>query len=349
MSLKVGVIGVGGIARSHMPGWAASEDAEVVAGGDISEAALQAWGAQFGVARLETDVAALINDPDIDIIDVCTPNNYHAPLSIAALEAGKHVICEKPLAPTPDAIRKMIDARDRSGKTLMTAQHFRFRGDSRACKTEIERGALGDVYHARSWMLRRAGLPARPGFVLKQHSGGGAAIDIGVHILDLTLWMMGNPQPVAVSGVARSDLAHLKGAFGLWGDVPPETDVEEFAAAFVRFENGATLVIEISWLLHHDIRGENMQMWLYGVNGGCHWPGCEFYATNYETRQHYNTTLKITRDIMEPHALECVEFARAVRDGAPSPVPAEQSLQVLTILDGIYRSQASGAEVRLDR
>ena len=349
MSLKVGVIGVGGIARSHMPGWAASEDAEVVAGGDISEAALQAWGAQFGVARLETDVAALINDPDIDIIDVCTPNNYHAPLSIAALEAGKHVICEKPLAPTPDAIRQMIDARDRSGKTLMTAQHFRFRGDSRACKTEIERGALGDVYHARSWMLRRAGLPARPGFVLKQHSGGGAAIDIGVHILDLTLWMMGNPQPVAVSGVARSDLAHLKGAFGLWGDVPPETDVEEFAAAFVRFENGATLVIEISWLLHHDIRGENMQMWLYGVNGGCHWPGCEFYATNYETRQHYNTTLKITRDIMEPHALECVEFARAVRDGAPSPVPAEQSLQVLTILDGIYRSQASGAEVRLDR
>ena len=349
MSLKVGVIGVGGIARSHMPGWAASEDAEVVAGGDISEAALQAWGAQHNVGRLETDVAALINDPDIDIIDVCTPNNYHAPLSIAALEAGKHVICEKPLAPTPDAIRKMIDARDRSGKTLMTAQHFRFRGDSRACKAEIARGSLGDVYHARSWMLRRAGLPARPGFVLKQHSGGGAAIDIGVHILDLTLWMMGNPQPVAVSGVARSDLAHIEGAFGLWGDVPPETDVEEFAAAFVRFENGATLVIEISWLLHHDIRGEGMQMWLYGVDGGCHWPKCEFYATNYETRQHYNTTLKITRDIMEPHALECVEFARAVRNGAPSPVPAEQSLQVLTILDGIYRSQTSGAEVRLDR
>ncbi len=349
MSLKVGVIGVGGIARSHMPGWAASEDAEVVAGGDISEAALQAWGAQYGVGRLETDVAALINDPDIDIIDVCTPNNYHAPLSIAALEAGKHVICEKPLAPTPGAIRQMIDARDRSGKTLMTAQHFRFRGDARACKTEIERGALGDVYHARSWMLRRAGLPARPGFVLKQHSGGGATIDIGVHILDLTLWMMGNPQPVAVSGVARSDLAHIEGAFGLWGNVPPETDVEEFAAAFVRFENGATLVIEISWLLHHHVRGEDMQMWLYGADGGCHWPKCEFYATNYETRQHYNTTLKITRDIMEPHALECVEFARAVRNGAPSPVPAEQSLQVLTILDGIYRSQTSGAEVRLDK
>ena len=349
MSLKVGVIGVGGIARTHMPGWAASEHAEVIAGSDISEAALQAWGEENGVTRLSTDPAELFSNPDIDIIDVCTPNRYHAPLGIAALEAGKHVICEKPLAPTPGEIRDMIAARDAAGKLLMTAQHFRFGGDAKAMKAEIDRGTLGDVYHARSWMLRRAGLPARPGFVLKRHSGGGATIDIGVHILDLTLWFMGNPQPVAVSGVARSDLAHLEGAFGLWGNVPPETDVEEFSAAFVRFENGATMVIEISWLLHHDAIGEDMQMWLYGTRGGSHWPKCEFYSTNYETQQHYNIALKRTRDLMEPHALECVEFARAVAEGAPSPVPAEQSLQVLTILDGIYRSQVSGAEVRLDR
>ena len=107
MTLKVGVIGVGGIARTHMPGWAASEDAEVVAGSDISEAALQVWGEKNGITRLESDPAALFSDPDIDIIDVCTPNRYHAPLSIAALQAGKHVICEKPLAPTPGEIRDM--------------------------------------------------------------------------------------------------------------------------------------------------------------------------------------------------------------------------------------------------
>ncbi len=349
MSLKVGVIGVGGIARTHMPGWAASEHVEVIAGSDISETALQAWGEENGISRLETDPAALFSDPDIDIIDVCTPNGYHAPLGIAALQAGKHVICEKPLAPTPAEIRDMIAARDASGKLLMTAQHFRFGGNAMAMKAEIDRGTLGDIYHARSWMLRRAGLPARPGFVLKKHSGGGATIDIGVHILDLTLWFMGNPQPVAVSGVARADLAHIEGAFGLWGNVPPETDVEEFSAAFVRFDNGATLVIEISWLLHHDVIGEDMQMWLYGTQGGSHWPKCEIYSTNYESQQHYNIALKRTHDLMEPHALECVEFARAVAEGAPSPVPAEQSLQVLTILDGIYRSQASGAEVRLDQ
>ncbi len=347
-TLKVGVVGVGGIARTHMPGWEASENAEVIAGSDISEAALQQWGSTYNVPTLSTSADDLINHPDIDIIDICTPNMYHAPLAIAAMQAGKHVICEKPLAPTPDKIQEMIAARDASGKMLMTAQHFRFKGNSRAMKAEIDAGALGDIYHARSWMLRRAGLPGRPGFILKQHSGGGATIDIGVHILDLTLWFLGNPKPVAVTGVARRDLAEIDGAFSRWGMIPKEIDVEEFAVAFVRFENGATLMLEISWMLHHDTQGEDMQMWLYGTQGGSHWPKCEVYETNYTSQQHYNRTLKLTNDTMEPHALECVEFAQALVDGAPSPVPAEQSLQVATILDGIYRSQETGAEVRLD-
>jgi predicted dehydrogenase len=349
-TLKVGVIGVGGINRTHMPGWAASEHAEVIAGSDLNDQVLQAWGQEHGVTDLSTDAADLFRNPDIDIIDVCVPNMYHAPLTIAALEAGKHVICEKPLAPTPNEIRQMIAARDSSGKTLMTAQHFRFAGTSRAVKAEIETGVLGDVYHARSWMLRRNGFIPTPSFIQKKHSGGGPCIDIGVHILDLTLWMMGNPKPVAVSGVAKAPLAHHPGAFSAWFDAPLEAefDVEDFAAAFVRFDNGATLVLEVSWLLHHDIQGEDMQMWLYGTEGGCHWPKAEFYQSNYQTRQHYNRTLKLTRDAMEPHAFECVEFARAVAEGAPSPVPAEQSLQVLAILDGIYRSQREGREVQLE-
>lgn len=349
-TLKVGVIGVGGIARTHMPGWAASGHAEVVAGSDINPVALEEWGRLHGVAKLSTDPADLFRDPDIDIIDICTPNMYHAPQAIAALEAGKHVICEKPLAPTPREIRKMIEARDKSGKKLMTAQHFRFKGNSQAMKREIGRGVLGDIYHARSWMLRRNGFHHTPSFVLKQHSGGGPTIDIGVHVLDLTLWLMDNPTPAAVSGVAIAPLAHLEGQFAAWHNqlVPKEWDVEDFAAAFVRFENGATLVLEVSWLLHHDVEGEDMQIWLYGTQGGCHWPKCEFLETNYATRQLSNRTLRLTKDRMEPHALECVEFARAVAEDAPSPVPAEESLQVLAILDGIYRSQREGREVRID-
>ncbi len=349
--LKVGVVGVGGIAKAHMPGWTASEEAEVVAGSDISAEALERWGALYGVKKLESDPAALFSDPDIDIIDVCTPNRYHAPLSIAALEAGKHVLCEKPLAPTPEEIREMIEARDRAGKLLMTAQHFRFRGDSQALKAEVDTGMLGEVYHARSWMLRRGWLPVRPGFIYKKHSGGGPTIDVGVHILDLTLWLMDNPQPVAVSGVAKAPLAEHEGAFSAWklAPVPKDMDVEDFAAAFVRFENGATLVLETSWLLHHDTPGEDTQIWLYGTEGGCHWPTTKILETNYETKQFSNRFLQLTQDKMEPHALECVEFAKAVLDGAPSPVPAEQSLQVQEILDGIYRSQEEGREVRVGR
>jgi predicted dehydrogenase len=347
-TLKVGVIGVGGIAHTHMPGWATSEHAEVVAGADVSEPLLKKWGQDFGVSKLVAKGEDLINDPDIDIIDICTPNNYHAPLAIAALNAGKHVICEKPLAPDPTAIRKMIAARDASGKTLMTAQHFRFSGSAKAMKAELDTGVLGDIYHARSWMLRRAAAPTRPGFIMKEHATGGACIDIGVHILDLTLWFMGNPKPVSVTGVSRTELAHKKGAFSIWGGAIPQImDVEEFASAFVRFETGATLILEVSWLLNHDTPGEDMQMWLYGTGGGSHWPKCEIYQSNYETQQLYNRSLQLRKDINEPHAQECIEFAQAVIDGAPSPVPAEHSLQVLTILDGIYRSQAIGGEVKL--
>jgi len=349
-TLKVGVIGVGGIARTHMPGWAASEYAEVVAGSDVDANALAAWGVANGIEGLSTDPSELINDPDIDIIDVCTPNMYHTELTVAALYAGKNVICEKPLAPTPADIRKMIAARDRSGKLLMTAQHFRYHGSSQAMKRELETGVMGEIYHARTWMLRRGWIPVRPGFIYKKNSGGGPTIDIGVHILDLTLWFMGNPKPVAVSGVAKAPLASQPGCFSMWGGalVPDDMDVEDFAAAFVRFENGATLMLEVSWLLHHDTPGEDMQMWLYGTQAGCHWPACKFMESNFATQQMYNKTLTLTKDGMEPHALECVEFARCVAEGLPSPVPAEQSLQVMSILDGIYRSQVEGREVQIE-
>ena len=349
MALKVGIVGVGGIAGVHLPGWEASEHAELVAGADIRKDVLKGWGEAQGIDKLYADPADLFRDPDIDIVDVCTPNMYHAPLAIAALKAGKHVLCEKPLAPTPREIRRMIAARDRAGKMLMTAQHFRFQSNSKALRAEIDIGALGEVYHARSWMLRRAMAPTSDGFILKKHSGGGPCIDIGVHILDLTLWMMGNPEPVAVSGVAGAPLAHQQGAFSAWGraPIPRKYDVEDFAAALVRFANGATLILEVSWLLHHDTQGEDMQMWLYGTRGGAHWPRCEIFESNYTTRQHYNRTLKLIPEGLRPHAQECVEFARAVVNKEPSPVPAEQSLQVLKILDGIYRSQEKGGEVRL--
>lgn len=348
-TLKVGVIGVGGIAHTHFPGWKESPYTEVVALADVVPDTLNRVGAAQGISRLYTKPEDLIAQKDIDIVDICTPNMYHTPLAVAALEAGKHVLCEKPLAPTPADIRKMIAARDKSGKLLMTAQHFRFQGSSKALKAELEKGILGEVYHARSWMLRRQAAPTRPGFIQKKHSGGGPCIDIGVHILDLTLWMMGHPKPVAVSGITQAKLARQPGAFSIWGGpIPTEQfDVEDFAAAFVRFENGATLVLEVSWLLHHKTTGEDMQMWLYGDKAGAHWPSNEILWSDNETRQQMNMQLVLAEG-GEPHAKECMAFADAVANGKPSPVPAEESLQVMAILDGLYRSAEAGKEVRLE-
>ncbi len=346
-TLKVGVIGVGGIAGTHFPGWKESPHAEVIALSDLVPETLERVGQAQGVDLLYEKGEDLIANKDIDIVDICTPNMYHTPLAVAALKAGKHVLCEKPLAPTPRDIQKMIVARDESGKMLMTAQHFRYQGTAQALKAELDKGILGDVYHARSWMLRRSAAPTRPGFILKQHSGGGPCIDIGVHILDLTLWMMGHPKPVSVVGVTQDKLAHQPGAFSNWGGpIPKEFDVEEFAAAFVHFANGATLVIEVSWLLHHKTQGEDMQMWLYGDKGGAHWPSNELLFSNNETRQLMNMQLQNAAG-GEPHARECIAFAEAIVDKAPSPVPAEQSLDVIAILDGLYRSAKTGKQVAL--
>jgi predicted dehydrogenase len=352
--LKVGIIGVGGIASAHLPGWKDGPHTEIVAGSDLNSEILSKWGTEHGVKKLYSSPIELISDPEIDIVDVCTPSGYHAELSIAALKAGKHVLCEKPLAPTPDEIRKMIAARDKSRKLLMTAQHFRFQESARALKAEISGGVLGDVYHARSWMLRRAALPTRLSFLQKKHSGGGPCIDIGVHILDLTLWMMGHPKPISVTGVARKELAGQPGAFSIWGGkeplIPKEMDVEDFSAAFVRFENGATLMLEVSWMLHHETpknSAEDMQVWLYGTQAGTHWPSCKILTSNNATQQHLDTQLLRIEGKVKPHAAECMALAQAIVDGAPSPVPPEESLIVQTILDGLYRSQIEGSEVKL--
>jgi predicted dehydrogenase len=344
--LKVGIIGLGMIANLHAGGWEKTPHAELVAGCDVDSSVFPRWEKEHGIQKFTTDSAELIHNPNIDVIDICSPNNFHAAQTIAALEAGKHVLCEKPLAPTVREIQRMIAARDKSGKLLMTAHHLRFTGTARALKAEINAGLLGGIYHARAWWLRRLGAPIRPSLIYKSQAFAGVGIDLGVHLIDLTLWLMDNPKPITVTGVARSEISKQEGAFSKWGgDIPRDFDVDEFASAFVRFKNGASLILEVSWLLHHGTENDDIQTWLYGTKAGAHWPKCEIYEANNRLKQHYDRTLKITDEKLRPHHQEIVEFAQAIVDGGPSPVPPEQSLQVQQILAALYESQETGREV----
>jgi len=351
--LRVGLLGTGAILSGyHMPGWTALGDAgrvELAAACDVRRERADALAKQHDIPLVFSDYKKMLREARLDLVDIATPNALHAPAALAALAAGCHVYCEKPLAPTPQEVRKLIAARDRAGRKLMTGQHMRFEGKHAALKRFAEAGVLGDVYYARASWLRQRLAPAWGGFLKKSLAGGGPLIDIGVHILDLVLWMMGFPKPVAVCGVAPTKLANLRHVANnpTWGDWKrdgKDFDVEDFAVGLVRFEDGAVVVLEASWLLNM-VEKERMKAMVCGTLGGM-----DITEGKIMTQEHGLVRVSTVEGFAEPkaHAAAITAFVEAVQKDGPVPVPAEESLVVMTILDGIYRSQAKGgAEVKL--
>ena len=190
--LRVGMVGAGGIGRDqHLPGWLSVPFAEVVALADLSPLALEQAGRLVPHAYRYSAWKNLLARDDLDVVDICTPNRTHADIALSALATGRHVLCEKPLATTSAEVIALRDAASRGNRVLMTAQHFRFDGVSRQVKRWIDAGMVGNIYYARAQWLRRRSLPARPTFTDPRLSGGGPALDIGVHVLDLAFWLMG--------------------------------------------------------------------------------------------------------------------------------------------------------------
>jgi predicted dehydrogenase len=341
--LRVGVIGVGGIAANqHLPGWTGLSDVEVVAVSDVAAERLDAVGDKFGIKKRFINYEDMLG-LDLDIVDVCTPNRIHTPAVTAALNAGKNVICEKPLAVTKDEVRSLGELADSRGLKLMTAQHLRYTPTARAVRKWVDVGGLGKVYHARVHALRRASIPISPGFLNKDLSGGGPCMDIGVHALDLCLWLMDYPTPSRVTGTAKTNFAGGHKIPGAWGEWDRDlVSVEDFAAGFVRFRDGATLVVETSWL-GHQTEKEDLSCQLFGMEGGVKWPSGEFANVAGGALSQGSLTNPISGP--PPHHAELADFADCVRQDRPSPVPWTETIRVIAILEAIYQSQKSGREV----
>ena len=349
---KIAVIGVGGISECHIAGYKKNPNVELYAFCDINEERLQQKGALHGVTRLFTDEQAMFDaHPEIDAVSVCTWNNSHASCSITALNAGKHVLCEKPMAMNEQEAAQMIEAAKRSGKKLMIGFVRRFGNDAAVVKDFIENGSVGDIYYAKATYLRRNGNPGG-WFGDKKRSGGGPLIDLGVHVMDLTRYLMGNPTPVSVYGATFHKLGNRPGiksaaayhsADKAGADI---CDVEDMVTALIRYDNGAVLSVEASFSLN--IKKDEGKVELFGTKGGVSLnPEFELYTeiNNYLADVNLNMPTALSFDgLFENEINYFIDSLICDRDLSSI---AEDGKTLMKMIDAIYLSAETGKEVVL--
>jgi predicted dehydrogenase len=357
-TLKVGIVGCNGIARGkHLPSLKKLAEVELVAFCDIVESAAVQSRDEFGVpdAKVFTDYRELLNDVSIDVVHVCTPNDTHAEITVAALEAGKHVMCEKPMAKTAEGARKMVEAAKRTGKKLSIGYQNRFRGDSRYLNEISRRGDLGDIYFAKAHAIRRRAVPTWGVFLDEEKQGGGPLIDIGTHALDLTLWMMNNYQPKLVVGTTHHQLGKMKDAANAWGPWDPDKfTVEDSAFGFIVMQNGATIVLESSWALNTLDVGE-AKCTLCGTLGGADMQnGLHINGEDLGRLYTRNVELEASGvDFYEGKSenaadLEARLWIESILNDTDPVVKPEEALIVTEILEAIYDSAKTGEAIYFD-
>lgn len=336
--LRVGVVGVGAIAQTmHLPNWqelANEGRIELVGVCDVDKERVEQVREKFNASSAYTNHKKMLKDGEFDIIDVCTQNRFHCPVTVDALKAGAHVLVEKPIAMSAKEAETMLNTAKAGKRRLMVAQHMRFEAGHEKLKEIIERGELGQIYHANAVMLRRRGIPGWGRFHIQKESLGGPLIDIGVHVMDLTMWLMGFPKPIAASGRVhrmfgdRDDLVNAT-----WGADynKKEFDVEDYAVALVRFENGASMHIEVSWAAN--IPEDRAEVRVLGDKAGVSTNplGVYSYETGALTAKKFDWL-----PTQQGHRMEIRHFTECIEKHLPLRVPPEQSLVVQKVIDAIY-------------
>ncbi|MNI16139.1 putative oxidoreductase YcjS [compost metagenome] len=348
--VKVAIIGAGSISEVHLNAYVKNPLAELVAICDLNEDRAKEKASKYGIPRTETDYRVLLADPEIEAISICTWNNTHAEISIAAVQAGKHVLCEKPLCQTMEQAYAVQDAVKASGQVLQVGFVRRFGTNVQILNKFIEAGDLGEIYYAKASILRRLGNPGG-WFSDKKRSGGGPLIDIGVHIIDICWYLMGRPKVKSVSGNTytklgnRSNIQNL--SFYKAADYDAEkNDVEDLANALIRFENGASLFVDVSFALHS--KKDETSVKIFGDKGGAEVePELNIISEKHNTILNMSPQVNaLTFDFEQGFYNEIEHFLLACRGEVQTISPVEDGVEMMKILTAIYESAEKGSEIQ---
>jgi predicted dehydrogenase len=355
MTLRVGVVGLGFAGQTHLRSYKQIPGVEVVALAGKEADVLQRVADEEKVPHRYADWEDLVARDDLDAVSVCTPTFLHAPIAIAALEGGRHVLSEKPLARSSVEAQDMVDASLKADRVLATAFNHRRRGDVTTLKKHIDTGSLGRIYYAKAAWLRRSGIPGLGSwFTNKEMSGGGPLIDLGVHVLDMALHLLGEPRVLSVTASTYAELGpNGRGgsAYSVKQQVNSAFEVEDIATAFLRLEGGGTLLLETSWAGYAGT-GDSFGVTLFGSDGGA-----QIDVRNYQ----HEDTLRIYTDIAdtpaeirpevrrgEGHLGVVKTFVDIVQSGDWEGHHGEEGLSRTRIIDACYKSAQLGHEVEVE-
>ena len=354
--VKIGIIGCGGIANGkHMPALKQVEGVQMVAFCDlIVEKAVKA-AAEYGTpdAKVYTDYKELLKDESIEVVHVLTPNRSHAEITIDALYAGKHVMCEKPMAKSAEDAKRMVEAAKATGKKLTIGYQHRHKAASQYAKQMIDRGDLGEIYYANCYAIRRRGTPNWGVFLNEYEQGGGPIIDIATHSLDLTLYLMNNYEPAMVLGKTHKSLEHPE-AGNIWGDNGVSTTpLEEAACAMIVMKNGATIMLETSWALNTDTPIQEGSCRLCGSKSGLSIINNELKLNKIELDRQVDSRVELgaggvafySGSAATPPVVEARAWINSIINDEAPVVRPEQACVVSEILEAIYTSSKTGKAV----
>lgn len=357
--VKIGIIGCGGIANGkHMPSLSKLKNVEMIAFCDIVPQRAEKAKEKYGTpdAKVYTDYKELLKNPEIEVVHVLTPNREHAQMTIDALYADKHVMCEKPMAKTAEDARRMCEAAKKTGKKLTIGYQHRQKPQSIFAKNYIDTGAVGEIYYANCLATRRRGTPNWGVFLDEDAQGGGPIIDIATHSLDLTLFLMNNYEPELVIGKTHKKLEHPE-AGNIWGDNGVSTTpLEEAACAFIRMKNGATILLETSWALNTSEPIEEGSCVLCGSREGLEIKNNVLKVNKIELGHQTETIVDTSAGGVafydgagaSSSDVEAANWIKAVIDDTQPYVLPEQACVVSEILEAIYESSKTGKPVYFD-